>query len=95
MPIAVDVQVRKVTEYLGVTDTLGRPLDDVRATIQRTWARDVELNGAVGPGDLDGTSAALDPALWFFAKWGCTFCERAKRQMPIAPECGECQFVAK
>ena len=34
VPVAVDVQVRKVTEYLGVTETAGLDLEDVRATIQ-------------------------------------------------------------
>jgi hypothetical protein len=38
---------------------------------------------AVGPEPLRGTAAALDPALWFWGKWGCSFCERAKRRVPI------------
>jgi hypothetical protein len=39
--VAVDVQVRKVSEYLGVTDTGNPPLDEVptavRSEIQRAW----------------------------------------------------------
>ena len=30
--------------------------------------------------DLEA-AAALDPALWFYGKWGCTFCERAGRRL--------------
>lgn len=95
VPVAVDVQVRKVTEYLGVTDTAGQDLDDVRVVIQRTWARDVELHGAAGPGDLANTPSALDPALWFYGKWGCTACERAGKQIPISTICADCRFGAE
>ena len=92
VPVAVDVQVRKVTEYLGVADTEGRDLEDVRTLIQATWAKDVAEHGADGPAGLRDTPGALDPALWFYAKWGCTFCERAARRLPISPVCEECSF---
>ncbi len=92
VPVAVDVQVRKVTEYLGVTETVGLDLEDVRDTIQVTWARDVAAHGAAGPDGLADTPGALDPALWFYGKWGCTFCQRAGRRMPISPLCSECRF---
>jgi hypothetical protein len=93
VPVAVDVQVRKVTEYLGVTATAGRPLEDVRALIQATWARDVATDGAAGPDGLRDTPGALDPALWFYGKWGCTFCERAGTQLPVSPLCADCRFA--
>jgi hypothetical protein len=92
VPVAVDVQVRKVTEYLGVTDTAGRDLDDVREVIQRTWTRDVELHGSAGPDGLANTAGALDPALWFYGKWGCTVCERAGERIPISVICADCRF---
>ncbi len=92
VPVAVDVQVRKVTEYLGVTDTAGRDLEAVRELIQATWAKDVAQHGAVGPDGLRDTPGALDPALWFYAKWGCTFCERARVRRPISAVCQECTF---
>lgn len=88
--VAVDVQVRKVTEYLGVTDTGGRQIENVRSVIQEAWkaaAREV-----VGPAAISGTAAGLDPALWFMGKWGCTYCERAKRRMPIGRACEHCRF---
>ena len=92
LPVAVDVQVRKVTEYLGVTGTSGQPLDQTRRLIQAAWRADVETAGAEGPAPLRNTSAALDPALWFFAKWGCTYCERAARQLPVHTVCEHCRF---
>lgn len=92
LPVAVDVQVRKVSEYLGITQTAGRDLESVRIEIQRIWS---SLAGtAVGSPALSGTCAALDPALWFFGRWGCTFCERAHRRIPISTACGACTFVA-
>lgn len=92
LPVAVDVQVRKLTEYLGVTDTFGQNLENVRGLIQDAWAKDVRLNGADGPAPLKDTCAALDPALWFYAKWGCTWCERWRKKSPISPACASCQF---
>jgi hypothetical protein len=92
VPVAVDVQVRRVTEYLGVTDTAGRDLEEVRGLIQRTWAKDVAEHGAAGPDVLRDTPGALDPALWFYAKWGCSFCERAHEQLSISAVCQECRF---
>jgi hypothetical protein len=92
LPVAVDVQVRKVTEYLGVTATEGLDLEAARPLIQGAWDADVHENGAVGPPGLDGTAAALDPALWFYGKWGCSYCERAGRKMPISRVCGRCRW---
>lgn len=94
VPVAVDVQVRKVTEYLAVTDTGGLSLDDVRAAIQETWARDVDAHGADGPAGIENTPGALDPALWFYAKWGCTFCQQARKKRPISEACDDCRFPA-
>lgn len=90
LPVAVDVQVRKVTEYLGLTSTNGRPLESVRGQIQTTWQ--VAKDSAAGPTPISGTAAALDPALWFFAKWGCTHCEDKRRKMPIGRICDACRF---
>ncbi len=90
IPVAVDVQVRKVTEYLGVTNTQGMTLDAARPIIQTAW--NVGAEAAVGPTGIVGTAAAIDPAVWFFGKWGCTFCERAGRRMPISPLCDQCRF---
>lgn len=92
LPVAVDVQVRKVTEYLGVTATHGQDLERVRQLIQDAWAEDVRRHGAVGPGPLADTAAALDPAIWFFGKWGCTRCEQAGRMVPISEICRGCKF---
>ena len=91
LPVAVDVQVRKVSEYLGITQTAGRDLEAVRSEIQRAWSALAE--SSVGSPALSGTCAALDPALWFFGRWGCSFCERGRRQIPISTVCGACRFA--
>jgi hypothetical protein len=90
VPVAVDVQVRKVTEYLGVTDTGSLELESARALIQDAWrSRADEVNGPPG---LAGTAAFLDPILWFFAKWGCSHCERVAERVPISQACASCRF---
>jgi len=92
LPVAVDVQVRKVTEYLGVTRTYETSLESARPLIQDAWFAAVRDASMVGPDDLVGTCAALDPALWFFGKWGCTFCQRAGKRIPISSVCKQCKF---
>lgn len=92
LPVAVDVQVWKVTEYLGITETYGQDLERVRGLIQDVWAEDVRQHGTVGPEPLTNTAGALDPAIWFFGKWGCTRCDQAKRRIPISTICQECRF---
>ena len=91
LPVAVDVQVRKVTENLGITTTQGQDLEHVRTQIQRQWQDAIDNGTAAGPEQLRGTAAALDPVLWFWGKWGCTFCERAHRRMPIHQLCAGCR----
>jgi hypothetical protein len=66
--VAVDVQVRKVTEYLGVTEIEHLDLDRARPLIQRAWANAVASGGAVGPDGIAGSAAALDPALRSWVK---------------------------
>jgi hypothetical protein len=93
LPVAVDVQVRKVSEYLGMTDTAGLDLETARPLIQAAWDAEVSAHGAKGPEPLNGTAAALDPALWFYGKWGCTRCEQAGLRKPIARPCSQCTYV--
>jgi len=92
IPVAVDVHVRKATEYLGVTTTRMEELENIREKIQKSWVEDVRKHGAEGPGLLANTSSAVDPALWFFGKWGCSYCENSRRRIPIADVCGGCCF---
>jgi hypothetical protein len=94
VPVAVDVQVRRVTEYLGVTETASLDLEVARPIIQAAWHEQVRRGGTEGPGPLAGTDSALDPALWFWGKWGCSACERAATKMPIAEACALCHFPA-
>jgi len=93
LPVAVDVQIRRVSERLGLAETAGLPLDaDVRQAIQDAWASDIAAAGCVGPPELGSSAAAADPAIWFFGKWGCTMCERSRRKMPIDAICARCRF---
>jgi hypothetical protein len=94
LPVAVDVQVRRATEQLGVTQTHGLPLDEARPIIQRAWAEIVADGGAAGPDSVADTCAALDPALWFLGKWGCSECEKRSHRLPVMPACSGCRLDA-
>ena len=95
IPVAVDVQVRRVTEYLGVTDTLGLALEDARGQIQNAWIARVADEGAEGPGGLAGyVRSASIPAL-VLRRVGCSWCELRNRRVPIATVCTGCILPIK
>lgn len=92
VPVAVDVQVRRVTENLGVTNTHGLPLNrDVKRRIQSAWQGAVSAADFGGPPRIAGTCAALDPALWLFGARGCSFCEKQNQPIPINEACRSCR----
>jgi len=93
LPVAVDVQVRRVSEYLGVAETGGMALEKARPLIQQAWR--TASDEAIGPTGISGTGAALDPALWFFGKWGCSFCEQERRRIPISEICERCLYSGR
>lgn len=95
IPVAVDVQVRRATENLGVSDTRGLPLDAAKPVIQATWRAAVQGAGIGGPGGIAGTSAALDPALWCLGRYGCSHCERIGRQAPVGRACEYCRLPGR
>lgn len=92
IPVAVDVQVRRASENLGVVDTRGLPLREAKPIIQRAWQKAVAAANIDGPSGLAGTCAALDPVLWFFGKQGCSHCEKMGQKVPISRACDNCQL---
>ena len=92
IPVAVDVQVRRATENLGVTDTRDLKLEDAKPAIQDAWRVAVRAARIGGPAGIAGTCAALDPALWFFGKHGCSHCEQIRRRVPISRACANCRL---
>ena len=93
--VAVDVQVRRITENLGVASTRGLPLKDARPKIQAAWQRAVAATDICGPSRIAGTCAALDPALWSFGKYGCSHCETVGAPVPIGRTCDHCQLPTR
>ena len=91
IPVAVDVQVRRVTENLKVTDTQGLGIKKAKPEIQSAWHHAVSAARIGGPSGIKGTCAALDPALWFFGKYGCAHCEKARQKVPIGRACNHCR----
>lgn len=90
IPVAVDVQVRRATENLGVTATRTLPLRTAKPFIQQTWKNAVSEAGILGPEGIEGTCAALDPALWFFGKHGCGHCKKVDEQVSFGRACDSC-----
>ena len=96
IPVAVDVQVQRVTKYLGVApDHSTLPVEKARGPIQSAWRQRVAAEGVDAPGQLANTAAGLDPALWFFAKWGCKHCEPRGYRVPIHEVCSTCSLPAE
>lgn len=92
VPVAVDVQVRRISQCLGVADTTGMQLEQARSLIQQAWRKRSREDGVDAPGSLANTSAGLDPALWFYAKWGCSHCEPLGYRVPIHAACAACRL---
>ncbi|MXZ12935.1 MAG: hypothetical protein F4Y78_02810 [Candidatus Dadabacteria bacterium] len=92
VPVAVDVQVRRATENLGIVDTRGLKLREAKPIIQKACYNAVAQIDIGGPDRIAGTSAALDPVLWFYGKYGCSYCEKVGKQMHIGRACNHCQF---
>ena len=92
VPVAVDVQVRRATENLGIANTRGLKLRKAKPIIQSACYEAVARTDIGGPDRISGTSAALDPVLWFYGKYGCSHCERAGKQMHIGRACSYCQL---
>ncbi len=90
IPVAVDVQVRRVTENLGVTATRGLPLRKAKPVIHQAWMEAVSEVDIGGPPGISGTCAALDPPLWFFGRHGCGHCEKARRKVRFGRACDHC-----
>ena len=71
IPVAVDVQVRRATENLGVTNTRGLPLKEAKQRTQSAWHATVAEARIGGPSGIKGTStsaswpsASLHPKTW-------------------------------
>ena len=90
IPVAVDVQVHKATESLGVAPTHGLPLPKAQPVIQQVWKNAVSETRTAGPAGIEGTCAALDPALWFFGKHGCEHCRSVGQQVSFGRACDFC-----
>lgn len=91
VPVAVDTHVRRATRNLGVAhgDLAGAK---GKRIVQSAWRQAVMAGNVGGPSRIAGTPAALDPALWFFGKYGCSHCEENGRRVPIGRACRACQF---
>ena len=90
IPVAVDVHTRRVTENLGVTDTREFSMEKAKPIIHAAWHEAVAAANFGGPPGIEGTCAALDPALWYFGKNGCSFCEEKGELLPISRACDGC-----
>ena len=91
IPVAVDTHVRRVTRNLGVVIT-AREGAAGKKMIQSAWRDAVIVGDIGGPSGISGTCAALDPALWFFGKYGCSHCEANSRRVPIGGACRACRL---
>lgn len=94
IPVAVDVQVRRVSENLGIADTRGLSIREAKPIIQCAWQKAVAAANTGGPSGIAGTCAALDPVLWFFGKHGCSHCEKIGQKVPISRACDYCLLSA-
>ena len=92
IPVAVDTHVRRVTRNLGVLGTQAASGEPAKQDIQTVWQTAVASTKIGGPTGIADTSAALDPALWTFGKYGCSHCENVPEPVPIGRACAHCRL---
>ena len=92
LPVAVDTHVKNVTDLLGVTDTKEMSVDAARPAIESAWREGVAAAKIGGHPSIADTCAALDPALWFFGKHGCSHCLNVGAREPIGQACDHCRL---
>ena len=92
LPVAVDTHVKKVTEILGVVDSRRLSVGEARPSIERAWREGVAATKIGGHSAIADTCAALDPALWFFGKHGCSHCQQMGALASIGQACDHCQL---
>ena len=98
MSVGVDIHVRRLTRNLGLVDdrkagTALDAADDSRdAEIRRIW-RDAAIQADVqGPQGVGSGAGVIDPALWFFGRYGCGHCEAMARPVRFGRACEGCRM---
>ena len=94
IPVAVDTHVRRVTRNLGVQGTQAGSIEPSKQEVQGAWRAAVAATKITGPQGLADTCAALDPALWFLGKYGCSHCEKVGKPVPVSRACSHCRLRA-
>ena len=92
IPVAVDTHVCRATSYLGVTNKQSLTPEKDRKLIQSVWHSAVATTNIGGPERISGSCAALDPALWFYGKHGCSQCQTVGYKVRIGRACTYCQI---
>ena len=80
------------TLVLSATSTFTDGITLESGTLDLTATNSSVINFTGTSGEVEFTPGALDPALWFYAKWGCTFCQHAGAKLPISAVCAGCRF---
>jgi len=95
IPVGVDSHLRRLTRNLGLLDK-GAEIAKVDANrdaeIRRIWRDAAHRAKIEGPSELGGGPGALDPALWFFGRYGCKPCEKWAKPVPFGHVCDACQL---
>ena len=100
MAVGVDIHVRRLTRNLGLLgDAPGIAAmntgDDSRdAEIRRIWHDAATQADIEGPPGIDRGAGAIDPALWFFGRYGCGHCEKLGSPVRFGRACRACRLCA-
>ena len=100
MTVGVDIHVRRLTRNLGLLGD-GPSIaamemnDDSRdAEIRQIWHDAASRVDLEGPPGIAGGAGAVDPALWFFGRYGCGYCEKEARPVRFGRACEACRLCA-
>ncbi len=98
MSVGVDIHVRRLTRNLGLLDD-GQAVAVIDANengrdaeIRRIW-RDAAIRADIqGPSGVGSGAGAIDPALWYFGRYGCGHCNALARPVRFGRVCKSCRM---
>ena len=94
MSVGVDIHIRRLTRNLGLLDDGKADTDDDSrdAEIRQLWREAATQAAIKGRPGVGGGAGALDPALWFFGRYGCRHCQEMERQVRFGRACEACRM---
>ncbi len=93
LQITIDPYVVRATKNLGMIKKDRPDSESDTNYIQSVWRSAVDLMETEESDDIWNTGAAIDPALSFFSRYGCGYCDKTGRAVRLGRACNYCRLL--